>query len=203
MAYREILKYPNRKLRIKSVPIEDFGDVLLPLINDLYDTLNVAGGVGLSAPQIGIHKRMIYIACDDFNGFMVNPIIVDSECLEGVTEGCLSFPGVSDRVARYNKISVMYQDMDGEKINVDLSGLAAQVVQHEIEHLNGKLLIDHFSKLKRDRMAKKVKKVRSEVKAMLEPTEEKPARRVRRNAGLSQKEIKKRKLRKKLNRKGR
>jgi len=193
MAFRKILKYPNSRLKKVSNPVEDFDENLVVLINDLWDTINIAGGAGLSAPQIGVQKRVVYISCGGFSGEMINPKITNQSKQVLMHEGCLSFPGTTEQILRYDNVTVEYRDKLGESYNKDFSGIAAQAIQHEIEHLDGRLLIDHFSSIKRRRIAKKVKKVRSAAEQILSPVEKKEPRRIKRNSSISQKELKKRK----------
>ena len=195
MAFRRIVKYPDPSLRKKSSLVKS-GDSTIPvLVGDLWDTLNIAQGAGLSAPQIGVHKRVIYISCGGFRTEMINPTITSADGLTGMLEGCLSFPGVSETVSRYENITVKYHDLEDIEHTVDLSGIAAQAVQHEIEHLDGKLMIDHFKPFKRSRIAKVVKKVTGKVDDIMSTpkADEAMPRRVRTNSHLSRKEIKKRK----------
>ena len=203
MSFREILKYPNPLLRKRSSEVTSFGSELQVLVGDLWDTVNVASGAGISAPQIGVLKRAIYINTPSFRGEMINPTVINSSDQQSLTEGCLSFPGVSEKILRYNNVDVTYFDKGGNENKVSLSGVAAQAVQHEIEHLDGKLMLDHFGPLKRAKISKKVKKVMTKAKTIMSPPEEKKPRRVRSSAHLSQKEIKKRKLNRQRSRKKR
>jgi len=199
MSFRKILKYPNSGLRKRSVDVKT-GEDMTGVVGDLWDTLNVAGGAGLAAPQIGIHKRVIYVSCPDFRGEMINPIMHEPEDLCAVHEGCLSFPGISEMIQRHQKVSVTFSRLDGSTETVGLNGLSAQVVQHEIEHLDGKLMIDHFRRLKKDRIAKRVRKVITEAKSLSTLPEETEPTRVSKTAHLSKKELKRRRKRKKMNR---
>ena len=186
-------------LREKSLSVTDFSEAG-DIVNDLYDSLNVAGGVGISAPQIGFHKRIIYVKTPDFSGEMINPVIKESKDAVICNEGCLSFPGVLEKIERYDWIKVEYNKLDGEKIIRDVTGLTAQVVQHEIEHLDGTLLLDKLSRLKRARVTRKVEKVKKEVSGYFADNEAVEPRRVKKNTGLSRKEIKNRRRRRKQNR---
>ena len=199
MAFRKILKFPDQALRKKSVSVENFDESLPPLVCDLYDTLNVAGGVGLSAPQIGFHQRVIYVSTSQFSDAMVNPVITKQSDTVKVPEGCLSFPGVNEAIPRSSHIEVKYQDVLGEEHSVELDGLAAQVVQHEIEHLDGILMVDHLHRIKRARIKNKIKKIKKEVHDTMwgdEPT----VTRIKKNAHLSKKEKSNRRRRRRQNR---
>lgn len=203
MAFREILKYPDRRLKQKSIDVKNFDDSTRQLVADLWDTLNVAGGAGLSAPQIGFHKRVIFIACGGFKGEMINPVIVESSNPVRVQEGCLSFPGIWEKMDRAESVKVNFANVDGEEKTAELTGVAAQAVQHEIDHLDGKLMIDYFSSVKRNMMSKKVKKVLLKADTVMHPPEEKEKRRIRQTAHLSRKELKKRKANRTRSRKKR
>jgi len=199
MTFRKILKFPNTALRQKSLPVEEFDEELPLLVSDLYDTLNVAGGVGLSAPQIGIHKRVIYVATTEFSDAMVNPVVVSSSDPEKMPEGCLSFPGINEMVERNTHIEVKYHDILGNEHSVKLINLVAQVVQHEIEHLDGILMVDHLHRVIRARVKNKVKKIKKEVRDKMwdgEPS----ITRIKKNARLSKKERNNRRRRRRQNR---
>lgn len=200
MAFRKILKYPSQDLLKKSSVVTEIDDKIENIVTDLRDTINVAGGVGLSAPQIGFHQRVIYVACPAFTSEMINPVIKSFDCIQGMEEGCLSFPGVVETLPRYSKVSVEFTKLDGTSQTLELEGLPAQVVQHEVEHLDGKLMIHKLSRLKRSRAISRVKKVRSEVDSILSIDDEKKITRTRKNAHLSSKEIKIRRRRRKQNR---
>jgi peptide deformylase len=158
MAYRQILKFPDPCLRAKSMPIIEFDESLAALVSDLDDTLNVCGGVGLSAPQIGVFQRVIYIRSDDFTGVMVNPEILESAQENLLQEGCLSFPGIFEKVKRFTIVDCRYFDATGKEQKVVLKNLSAHIVQHEIEHLEGILLIDKLGTIKRERIRRRARK---------------------------------------------
>ena len=201
MAFRTIIKYPSRALLKKSKPVGEITEDTAQLVTDLRDTLNVAGGVGLSAPQIGFHDRVIYVACPQFKAEMINPVIKSQDVLTKMDEGCLSFPGVLERIDRYARVDVEYTTLDGETKTASLDGLPAQVVQHEIEHLDGKLMIDNLSRLKRGRAVKRVTKVTKEVNGILAESEATTkVTKVKKDSHLSKKEIKIRRQRRKQNR---
>ena len=199
MAFRRILKYPDRGLLKVSEPVRD-GDDVTVLVNDLIDTLKVATGVGLSAPQIGFYQRVIYVKTPEFSGEMINPEIVESFDKETMSEGCLSFPGIYQNIERHATVLVKYTTLAGEEKQEKITGLPAQVVQHEIEHLDGKLMVDHMSRLKRQIISRKVAKAQRQVSKLLFVPEESDPRRVRKGSHLSVKERKKRRQRRKRNR---
>jgi len=105
MAFRRILLYPSKELVEKSTVVTDFTEAQ-SVVEDLKDTLNVAGGVGLSAPQIGIHTRVIFVNTPEFSGEMINPVIVETSDAVSMSEGCLSFPGIFENIDRYSKVKV-------------------------------------------------------------------------------------------------
>ena len=199
MAFRRILKYPDNELRQRSIPVSEDDDVK-DLVGDLFDTLNVSGGVGLSAPQIGVHKRVIFVSCEQFTGEMINPIIKETNGTSKLPEGCLSFPGVSEDIERSDDVVVEYKKLSGEKVTEKFTGFPAQIVQHEVDHLNGVLMIDSLSRLKRSKVLKRVQKVKKGVYDMLNNSLEKTPKRIKSESHLSKKEVKKRKSRRKQNR---
>lgn len=199
MAFRRILLYPSKELAEKSTVVTDFA-VVQSVVEDLKDTLNVAGGVGLSAPQIGIHTRVIFVNTPEFSGEMINPVIVETSDAVTMSEGCLSFPGIFENIDRYSKVKVEYKKLDGKKIVRELTGLAAQVVQHEIEHLDGKLLVDQLSRLKRQMISRKIQKTKRKSSLLFLDVDDTKKSRVKKNTGLSRKEIKNRRRRRKQNR---
>ena len=199
MAFRRILLYPSKELVEKSTVVTDF-TAAQSVVEDLKDTLNVAGGVGLSAPQIGIHARVIFVNTPEFSGEMINPVIVETSGVVSMSEGCLSFPGIFENIDRYSKVKVEYKKLDGKKIVRELTGLAAQVVQHEIEHLEGKLLVDQLSRLKRQMISRKIQKTKRKSSLLFLDVDDTKTSRVKKNTGLSRKEIKNRRRRRKQNR---
>ena len=193
MAYRKVLQFPNQALRKKSVPVIEFGEDLASLITDLSDTLNVENGAGLSAPQIGVFKRVIYVGSGDFTGAMINPVMTSKNTEMTLNEGCLSFPGVFENVDRYISIECTYFDVDGNEHTGTFDGISAHVIQHEIEHLDGKLLIDKLNTVKRDRLRRRAKKAARTQKALFNSSDS--PQRKKKNSHLSKKEIKIRKNR--------
>ncbi len=194
MAYRKILEFPNQLLRKKSEPVTVFDDELRALADDLHDTLNVANGAGLSAPQIGVFQRVIYIGVGKFTGVMINPTIIEVQSPASLGEGCLSFPGIFENVNRFQTVQCRYQDVAGDEHDITVSKVSAHVIQHEIEHLDGVLLIDKLSRLKRARLQRKTKKKARLMKAAIRQEQAPP--RKKKNSSLSKKELKIRKKRK-------
>ena len=164
MAIRDILIIPEKKLRLKSEPIKAFDKPLRALVDDMFETMYEAPGIGLAAIQIGEPVRVITI---DVAGkdepkapqLFINPEIVwSSEETSTYEEGCLSIPEYYEEVERPAKVRVTYFDADGKAHEVEADGLLATCLQHEIDHINGVLFIDHISKLKRDMVIKKFTK---------------------------------------------
>jgi len=168
MSVLKILEVPNSLLKKKSEPVGSIDEALIKTLDDMLETMYQANGVGLAAPQVGILKRMLVI---DASGkdeepnpiFVINPKITKkSEEMQECEEGCLSVPNQYAKVVRPAAITVEYQDKTGKKVVADLDGFMAVVFQHEIDHLDGVLYIDHLSALKRKMLLKKVEKERKE-----------------------------------------
>jgi peptide deformylase len=164
MAIREILTAPDARLRRKSTPVERVDDDLRALMNDMLETMYKAPGIGLAAIQVGVPLRVIVM---DLSGedeekkplFFVNPVISDpSEESNIYEEGCLSVPEFFEDVERPARCRVTFLDYDGRPQTLDAEGMLATCIQHEMDHLEGVLFIDHLSRLKRERILKKIKK---------------------------------------------
>lgn len=163
MATHPILQHPDPRLRKKTAPVTDFGPQLQTLIEDMFETMYAAPGVGLAANQIGVLKRIAVMDCSEDKSkpepmVMVNPQIVEQSEQEVMEEGCLSVDGYKDKVPRYRKVKLTAQDRTGKPYELLAEGLMAQAIQHEIDHLDGKLYIDYLSALKRERLKKKMAK---------------------------------------------
>ena len=167
MALREILTEPNKILREKSLKVEQVDKDLQTLMDDMLETMYAAPGIGLAAIQVGVPKRILVIdiARDDEARnplSFINPEIIDpTESLNSFEEGCLSVPGVFEEIERPDECTVKYLDKDGVEQSVRCKGMLATVIQHEMDHLNGVVFVDHLSKLKRDRAIKKSIKSRN------------------------------------------
>jgi peptide deformylase len=164
MAVREILTVPHPLLKQVSEPVERVDDALRALMDDMLETMYVAPGIGLAAVQVGVPKRVIVM---DLAGkdepkqprYFVNPeIIWASEETAPYEEGCLSVPEIYDEVERPAQVKIRYMNYAGETVEEDAEGLFAVCIQHEMDHLEGVLFIDHLSRLKREQAIKKVKK---------------------------------------------
>lgn len=163
MAIRPILHHPDPRLRVKTKPVERFDNALQRLIDDMFDTMYDAPGVGLAANQIGVDLRLAVMDCAGKDApaeprVMINPEIVSRDDKQVMEEGCLSVPEALDKVTRFNRVRLKALDRDGTPYELDAEGLLAQAIQHEIDHLDGKLYIDYLSSLKRERILKKLKK---------------------------------------------
>ncbi|MES1927103.1 peptide deformylase [Salinisphaera sp. T31B1] len=161
MAILEILHFPDPRLREATSPISTFDDALSRFIDDMFETMYDAPGVGLAATQVGDTRRVAVMDCSDDKTeplVMCNPEILWAEELETVDEGCLSVPEHYDRVKRYARLRFAAQDRHGERYEMDAEGLLAQCVQHELAHLDGGLYIDQLSRLKRERIRRKLAK---------------------------------------------
>jgi peptide deformylase len=167
MAIRDIITYPNPQLLTPSETVTDFGEETQALIEDMADTMFEAPGAGLAAVQIGVSKRIIVVNStgdgDDAEKAwfaLINPEILEKDGVYmSEDEGCLSVPELRATVRRYSRVVVKAQDRSGEPVTMEVEGFPAVVLQHEIDHLNGILFIDHLSVLKRNLYKTKVKKL--------------------------------------------
>jgi len=166
MAIRPILEAPDPRLKTVSNPVERVDDELRALMDDMLETMYAAPGIGLAAIQVGVPKRVIVmdLARDDEPPeprYFINPeILWTSDELVTREEGCLSVPELYDEVERPERCRVRFLDYEGEIRELDCEGMLATCIQHEMDHLEGVLFIDHFSKLKRSMMLKKLTKAR-------------------------------------------
>ena len=161
MTLLKILHFPDNKLRQKGHNIDTFDEKLEKIANDMLETMYQSKGIGLAAVQVDLPIRLIVIDISESRNeplFLVNPLILDKKELITFEEGCLSVPGFYEKVERYNLIDFTYQDLNGGKHSMNAEGLLSVCVQHEIDHLDGKLFVDYISQLKRDRIANKIKK---------------------------------------------
>jgi peptide deformylase len=162
---REILVWPHPTLKEKAVAVKTFDESIKTLVKDLFESMYAADGVGLAAPQIGVLKRVIVLDTTprqpDSNPIaMVNPQILSSEGEIIYKEGCLSVPGEAEEVDRALKVIVKFQDENGVEKTMETDGLLAIAVQHETDHLNGIMFVDHISTLKRELIRKRMKKLK-------------------------------------------
>ncbi|WP_305046433.1 peptide deformylase [Geoalkalibacter sp.] len=164
MALRRILHYPEPLLRQVSQPVTDVDDEIRELARDMAETMYAAPGVGLAAPQVGVLKRLIVLDCarQDEEAQLItaiNPEILAGEGEINEEEGCLSVPGYYARVARRPQVRVRFLNLEGQRVEMDAEGLLAVAFQHEIDHLDGVLFVDHLSSLKKSLFKKKYKKI--------------------------------------------
>jgi len=161
MAVLTILEYPDPRLRKVAAPVAAFTPEVERLVRDMAETMYAAPGIGLAATQVDVHKRIIVMDISEARDVLrvfVNPEIVFSEGEAEREEGCLSVPGYYDKVTRAARVRVRAQDARGEPFELDAEGMLAVCIQHEMEHLVGKVFVDHLSPLKQARLAAKLRK---------------------------------------------
>ena len=162
MTILNILQFPDPKLRIKAQPIDNFDEKLQSKIDDMFETMYDAKGIGLAGTQVDFHKRLLVTDVSiekDQPHVLINPEILSTNGIVDSNEGCLSVPGYQDDVQRAKNIIVKYLDRDGTSQESEMSGLLAICVQHEIDHLNGKLFIDYLSEAKKQKVRKLIRKL--------------------------------------------
>ena len=161
MAIRDILHYPDPRLRNRAEPVERVDDEIGRLVDDMLETMYAAPGIGLAASQINVPRRVVTIDISEHGDqplCLVNPEILELAGNVETEEGCLSVPGIYEFVERADWIRARALDRDGESFEFEAEGLLAVCVQHEIDHLEGTLFVDHLSRLKRQRIRKKAQK---------------------------------------------
>ena len=163
MAILHILHYPDPRLRIKAEPVAVVDDGVRQLVDDMLETMYDAPGIGLAAPQVNVSKRVIVIDISETRDApvcLINPVIAEREGSEVMEEGCLSVPGIYDTVERAAAVRVQALGRDGQPYEMQVDGLLAVCIQHEMDHLEGKLFVDYLTELKRQRIKKKLEKYR-------------------------------------------
>ncbi len=161
MAKLTILEFPDPRLRTRASPVESVDDGLRSLIDDLFETMYEAPGIGLAATQVNVHKRVLVadISADKSEPLaLINPVIVEKDGVTATEEGCLSVPGYYEEVERAEHIRVKFTDRLGDDVEMEAEGLLAVCIQHEMDHLEGKLFVDYLSEAKRSRIRKKLVK---------------------------------------------
>lgn len=162
MALLKILEFPDPRLRTIAEPVDQVDDEVRKLIDDMFETMYDAPGIGLAATQINVHKRIVVIDLSEDRSeplVMINPEYeILTEDQDQMQEGCLSVPGFYENVERPNRIRLKALDRDGKPYELIAEELLAVCIQHELDHLNGKLFVDHISRLKRDRIRSKLEK---------------------------------------------
>jgi len=163
MSKLKILEFPDPRLRTKATPVSVVDDALRVFIDDLFETMYAAPGIGLAATQVDVHKRLLVtdVSVENDQPFvLINPEILEKDGVTVTDEGCLSVPGYYEEVERAEHIKVRFLDREGSERELDVDGLLAVCIQHEIDHLDGKLFVDYLSEAKRQRIRKKLEKER-------------------------------------------
>ena len=168
MAKLDILHFPDKRLRSKAREISNIDDKLRSFIDDMFETMYEAPGIGLAATQVNFHHRVMVIDVSEEKDqplCFINPVITHKEGVELMQEGCLSVPAFYEDVERAEAITVKALDKQGEPFELTTDGLLAVCIQHEIDHLDGKLFVDYLSPLKRNRIRKKLERMEKELAA--------------------------------------
>jgi len=163
MSILNILHFPDPRLRNKAAPVTVFDEEISTLVDDMFETMYQAPGIGLAAVQVEVLKRVIVIDISEDKSqpvCLINPEILERHGEEKMEEGCLSVPGIYDMVKRAERIQVRAQNVGGKTFELDVDGLLAVCIQHEVDHLDGKLFVDYLSEMKRKRIQKKLEKLR-------------------------------------------
>jgi peptide deformylase len=161
MALLSILEYPDPRLHVVAEPINVVNDEIRRLVRDMAETMYAAPGVGLAATQVGIHKRLIIIDISDTHdqlNVLINPRILERSGQAMLEEGCLSVPGVFEKVARAERVKARALNADGVDVEIEAQGLLAVCIQHEMDHLDGKVFVEYLSRLKRQRILARIRK---------------------------------------------
>ena len=161
MTTLNILHFPDPRLRTVAKPVEKVDDSIRQLADDMLETMYAAPGIGLAATQVNVDKRIVVIDISEEKNqplCLINPEILELDGVEEMDEGCLSVPGVYERVQRAEKVRIRALDRDGQPVELQADGLLAVCIQHEIDHLDGKLFVDYLSQLKRTRIRRKLEK---------------------------------------------
>jgi peptide deformylase len=164
MALLIVLEYPDKRLRNKALPVADVDVSIRTIVENMFETMYAETAVGLAATQVNIQQRIIVMDVSDDRRSplcLINPEIIHREGMQYEVEGCISFPGVYDKVERAAKLRVQALDQYGKLIEMDAEELLAICIQHELDHLDGILFVDHLSRLKQERLCKKLEKSRS------------------------------------------
>ncbi|ASJ26165.1 peptide deformylase [Laribacter hongkongensis] len=161
MALLNILHYPDERLHTVARPVDVVDDALRRLIDDMAETMYAAHGIGLAATQIDCHRRLVVIDLSEEHDdllVLINPVITRKAGETVYEEGCLSVPGIYDKVTRAETVTVEALDRNGQPFSLDAEGLLAICIQHEIDHLDGKVFVEHLSQMKQSRIKQKLKK---------------------------------------------
>jgi peptide deformylase len=161
MALLPILRFPDPRLRKVAVPVNKIDNGIKKLAADMAETMYEAPGIGLAATQVDVHQRVVVIDISEEKNdllVLINPEIIEMDGLAIGEEGCLSVPGIYDKVERAEQVAVRYLDLDGQQHVLKADGLLAVCIQHELDHLNGKVFVDHLSQMKQGRIKTKLAK---------------------------------------------
>ncbi|WP_339828717.1 peptide deformylase [uncultured Arenimonas sp.] len=165
MAKLPILEFPDPRLRTVAKPVEQVDDALRSLVDDMFETMYAAPGIGLAATQVDVHQRLLVLDVSEDQSrpmVFINPEILSAEGHQVYQEGCLSVPGIYADVKRANSVRVKALDRDGKEFEIEADGLLAVCIQHEMDHLAGKVFVDYLSPLKREQVRKKLAKQQRE-----------------------------------------
>ncbi|MGE5489804.1 MAG: peptide deformylase [Actinomycetota bacterium] len=161
MALLPILRYPDPRLKKVAAPISKVDDSIRALARDMAETMYEAPGIGLAATQVDVHKQLVVIDISESKDqllVMINARILARDGAQEGEEGCLSVPGIYDKVERAGRVTVQYLDLDGKEQTLEAEGLLAVCIQHELDHLNGRVFVDYLSQLKQTRIKNKLLK---------------------------------------------
>ncbi|MRN38172.1 peptide deformylase [Neisseria sp. N95_16] len=161
MALLNILQYPDERLHTVAQPVAEIDERIQTLVKDMFETMYEARGIGLAATQVDVHERVVVMDLTEDKSeprVFINPVIIEKEGETTYEEGCLSVPGIYDTVTRAERVKVEALDEKGEKFTLETDGLLAICIQHELDHLMGKVFVEHLSQLKQNRIKTKLKK---------------------------------------------
>ncbi|ATD64224.1 peptide deformylase [Neisseria weixii] len=161
MALLNILQYPDERLHTVAQPVAEIDERIQILVKDMFETMYESRGIGLAATQVDVHERVVVIDLTEDKSeprVFINPVIIEKEGKTTYEEGCLSVPGIYDTVTRAERVKVEALDEKGEKFTLEADGLLAICIQHELDHLMGKVFVEHLSQLKQNRIKTKLKK---------------------------------------------
>jgi peptide deformylase len=162
MSRLHILRYPDPRLHKIAAPVEEVNESIRILVRDMAETMYAAPGVGLAATQVNVHKQVIVIDASDTRDkllTLINPEILAASGVSDCEEGCLSVPGIYDKIERAERITVRARGLDGGSFKVDADGLLAVCIQHEMDHLKGRMFVEYLSRLKQTRIRAKMQKL--------------------------------------------
>jgi peptide deformylase len=168
MAIRDILVYPDKRLRQRAEPVREFNQELRTLVEDMAETMYAAPGIGLAAIQVNVPLRVVVMDLSEERDNLlvfINPEIEPMEGTQEYEEGCLSVPGIFASVERVERVRIHALDLEGKPFEIETDGLLSVCIQHEVDHLNGKVFVDYLSRIKQDRVRKKLLKEQKQAQA--------------------------------------